>query len=87
MIITSLDSPTPPRIPLESHQKDWIEILILIFNRHIDCFENDYAGFHTSYGVYSLGLVLFEVAECRPVKETFSRSARAKALTARKNTK
>ncbi|KIW88716.1 uncharacterized protein Z519_10762 [Cladophialophora bantiana CBS 173.52] len=52
--------------------------------RHPDCLEEDYAGFHKSYDVYSLGLVLFEIAKWRPLKETFLRSARAKALEARK---
>jgi Prion-inhibition and propagation len=54
--------------------------------RHPDCLEEDYAGFHKSYDVYSLGLVLFEIAKWRPIKETFLRSARAKALKAQKKT-
>ena len=54
--------------------------------RHPNCLEEDYSGFHKSYDVYSLGLVLFEIAKWRPIKETFLRSARAKALTAQKKT-
>jgi hypothetical protein len=54
--------------------------------RHPDCLEEDYAGFHKSYDVYSLGLILFEIAKWRPIKEAFLRSARAKALTAQKKT-
>ncbi|KAF1992987.1 hypothetical protein P154DRAFT_504182 [Amniculicola lignicola CBS 123094] len=52
--------------------------------RHPDCLEEDYAGFHKSYDLYSLGLVLFEIAKWRPIKETFLRSARVKALEAQK---
>lgn len=47
--------------------------------RHPDCLEDDYAGFHKSYDVFSLGLVLFEIAKWRPLRETFLRGARAKA--------
>lgn len=54
--------------------------------RHPDCLEEDYAGFHKCYDVYSLGLILFEIAKWRPIKEAFLRGARAKALTAQKKT-
>ena len=54
--------------------------------RHPDCLEEGYAGFHKSYDVYSLGLILFEIAKWRTLKDAFLRSARAKALTAQKKT-
>ncbi|KAH7087142.1 prion-inhibition and propagation-domain-containing protein [Paraphoma chrysanthemicola] len=54
--------------------------------RHPDCLAENYGGFRKSYDVYSLGLVLVEIAKWRPLKEIFLRSARAKALTALKKT-
>jgi hypothetical protein len=54
--------------------------------RHPNCLKDNYDGFCKSYDVYSLGLVLFEIAKWRPLKETFLRSARTKALAAREKT-
>jgi hypothetical protein len=43
--------------------------------RHPECLEEDHP-FHKSYDIYSLGLVLLEIAKWRPLKELFLNSAR-----------